>query len=310
PRPWARTAFKWRNLLSTVLSAIIPVFLVAGAGYGLRRFLALDTKTLSSLNIYLFIPCLVFSSISGRAIEWGVFGRYALAAIMLVAVMWGVLSALARRRGIEGDAYGAFLMTMFPNVGNFGLPVCMFAFGEAGLALAVVVMVCGSFLQNSLGVYFAQRNQHGMGKAFVRVFQYPMIYAFVLALVFQRTGWHLPDLAGRAIDITADAAIPVQLVILGIQLAETKLETSANVFLASVTRLCGGPILACAMAWIVGLSGLDAKVFILQMSGPVAVGMAVYGGQFGVAPRFLASTESWTFLCSIVTVASVLYFLM
>jgi len=80
-------------------------------------------------------------------------------------------------------------MTMFPNLGNFGLPVCLFAFGQEGLAFAIVVMVIGSFLQNSIGIYFAQRAHHGAGEAFRRVFRFPMMYAFILAIVFQKTGW-------------------------------------------------------------------------------------------------------------------------
>jgi hypothetical protein len=101
----------------------------------------------------------------------------------------------------------------------------------------------------------------------------------------------------------------MQLIILGVQLAETHLDTSVDVFLAAGVRLCGGPILALAVLSLVGLEGLVAKVFVLQMSGPVAVGMAVFGIQFDVAPRFLASAVSLSFLMSIFTVSAVLYFL-
>lgn len=294
----------------SVLSAILPVFLVAGAGYALRRFRTLDAKTLSSLNIYLFIPSLVFTSLAPREIQWDLFGRYAVACIALFSFMWVVLSLVARWRGIQGEHHSALLMTMFMNLGNFGLPVSKFAFGDEGLALAVVVLVCGSLVQNSLGLSLAHRSRLGLGKSLLRVFYFPMIYAFGLAFVCQRTGWLPPDLLYRGIQITADAAIPVQLMILGIKVAETRLDTGANVFIASGIRLCGGPLLAVAIAWLVGLHGLPAKVFILQMSGPVAVGMAVFGVQFNVAPRFLASAVSWTFLLSVFSVSAVLYFLM
>jgi len=296
--------------LGAVLAAILPVFLVAGGGYAVARYRTLDLKTLSSLNLYLFIPALVYASVSRHAIEWGLFGRYALACVGMVLAMRGVLGLVARWRGLTGDAHSGFLLTMFMNLGNFGLPVCQFAFGDEGLALAVVVMVCGSFLQNSAGVYFAQRNRYGAAQALVRVFHFPMIYAFVLAMASQRTGWQPPVVLLRAIEITAGAAIPAQLIILGVQLAETRLDTGADVFLATALRLCGGPVLALGMVWLVGLDGLAAKVYILQMSAPVAVGMTVFGVQFDVAPRFLASVVSLTFLLSVATVSVVLYCLM
>jgi predicted permease len=60
----------------------------------------------------------------------------------------------------------------------------------------------------------------------------------------------------------------------------------------------------------VGLEGLPGKVFILQMSGPIAVGMAAFGVQFDVAPRFLASAVCLTSLLSVISVSAILYFLM
>ncbi len=293
--------------MSDIFAAILPVFLVAAFAYGLRRLFPLHTKTLSTLNVYLLVPALVFGNISKRALEWDVFGRIAVASVLMLLCMTVVLTILARALRIGPKEHGAFLMTSFPNLGNFGLPVCLFAFGKEGLAMAVVVMVCGSFLQNSVGLYYAQRAHHGMGGAFRQVFRFPMIYAFLLALLFQRTEWGVPLALSRAVDITADAAIPVQLIILGVQLAETRLGTGRDVFSAAAVRLLGGPIFAVLVAAVVGMHGVAAKAFIVQMSGPVAIGMAAYGVQFDVAPRFLASVVSWTSLFSIATVSVVLY---
>lgn len=293
-----------------VLSAIVPVFLVAAMGGLARRTTYLDAKTLSALNVYLLIPALVFSSLSRQVLEWSLFGRYAVATVAMYAVTLAVLGGVARQRGLSGAYLSAFLMTAFVNLGNFGLPVTKFAFGDTGLALAVIVMVCGSLLQNTLGLYFAHRGSQPAREAFRQVFRYPIIYALALALVFQRTGWRLPAMVGNAIDLTGDAAIPVQLLVLGIKLAETRLDAGADVFLATAVRLALGPVLALAIAWGVGLHGLSRDIFIVMMSGPVAVGMAAFGVQFDVHPRFLASVVSWSFLFSLLTVTLVLYFLM
>ncbi|MCX5757600.1 MAG: AEC family transporter, partial [Candidatus Hydrogenedentes bacterium] len=283
------------------------VFFVAAAAYFIRKRLHLDVKTLSSLNIYMLIPALVFSGISRKPIEWALFGRIAAASILVLIAMTMLLTALARVMRVEERERGAFLMTMFPNLGNFGLPVCLFAFGQEGLAFAIVTMVIGSFLQNSIGIYFAQRAHHGTGEALRRVFRFPMMYAFVLALVFQKTGWRFPEAVDRAVSLTADASIPIQLIILGAQLAATRLDTGVNVFAATAVRLVAGPITAAVFAVLVGMEGVAARAFVVQMSGPVAIGMAAYGVQFDVAPRFLASVVSWTFLLSLFTVSAVLY---
>jgi len=295
--------------MNEIAAAILPVFLVAGAAYAVRRRNPVDARTLSTLNLYLLIPALVFSSVSHQTIPWDVFGRFAAGAILMVLTMTVLLGWIATRRGLTGPDRSAFMMTMFMNLGNFGLPVSKFAFGDEGLAFAVVAMVCGSFLQNSVGIYFAQRSRHGSRTAFLRVFQFPMVYAFALALICQRFGWHAPLPLERAISITGDACIPLQLILLGSQLAETSLDMSTNVFITSGIRLLGGPLVAAAIAWCIGFEGLPAKVFILQMSGPIAVGMGAYGVQFDIAPRFLASVVAWSFLLSLATVSFVLFVL-
>lgn len=306
-----------------VLSAVFPVFLVAGAAYAVRRAFSLDVKTLSTLNLYLLIPCLVFSGLSRRVIEWGLFARYAVALVAVTVMMLALLYAVARLRKLDGPQQSAFLLTQFPNLGNFGLPLVLFAFGQETLPLGILVLVCGSFLQNTLGIYLAQRSRHAVLGAIKRVFHFPMVYAFFLALVLQRAGWRPPtEMTGpegssavvlslmRAVDLLADAAIPAQLMILGAKIAETRLDTSADVFLAAILRLCAAPVFAAIVAWTVGLNGLEASVFILQVSGPTAVGMAVFGVQFDVKPVFLASAVSWSFLFSMITVPILLYLIL
>ncbi len=289
-----------------ILSAVVPVFLIAGVGFAIRKAFPIHLKTLSVLNIYVLIPSLVFGNLSKRALDWTVFGKIALAAFFMVLAMGTALSVIAKFRRMEPQLESAFLMTMFANLGNFGLPVVLFAFGDDALSLAVVVMVCGGFLQNSIGLYFAQRSRHNALASGLQVFRFPMIYAFAAALVFQRAGWHLPLPAERAVDITAAAAIPIQLLIVGATLAETRLEVSTEVFIASAMRLAAAPILALGVSATIGLGAEASRVFVLQMSGPVAVGMAVYGVQFDLKPGFLASAVAWTFVLSAISVSVVL----
>ncbi len=312
--------------MGAVISAVFPVFGVVGIAYLLRRLFDLHARTLATLNIYFFLPSLVFTSLVQRTIEWPVFGRVAAATVLLTTALSLLAIGVARLRHMNSEQESAFLLSIFPNLGNFGLPVATFAFGAAeGLPLAVVVMVCGSLVQNSLGVYYAQRSHHGALRSLSHVFRFPAVYAFAFALLFQHLGWRAPEsvptweggflpalgLAAsctlfRAIEIAAAGTIPIQLVILGLQLAETRLERGADMVLAVLLRLCAAPAAAFAMACVVGLADLPAKVFILQHAGPVAVGMAVYGVQFNVKPGFLASVVSWTFLFSILSVSVVL----
>ena len=50
--------------MGAVLSAICPVFLVAGIAYIVARRLDLHIRTLATLNLYVFIPALIFAHFS------------------------------------------------------------------------------------------------------------------------------------------------------------------------------------------------------------------------------------------------------
>ncbi len=295
--------------MQAVFAAIAPVFLVAGAGYAVARRSPIDVRTLSTLNIYLLMPAIVFEKLVDSPVALAVMGQMLGAYLVTLAGMCGVMYTAARLRGLRGDAQGAFMMTTFTNLANFGLPVALFAYGEEGLAIAVVTMTLAMVFQNWLGIYFAHAARDNALRAAMRIFEYPFIYAFALAIVMQRMGWTLPPIPERAVGLLSDAAIGMQLLILGMQLAGAKLDRSPDVLLAAGLRLAAGPLMAAGAVWLTGLEGLPARVFVLHLSGPIALGMAVYAVQFRVRPGFVASAVSWSFVFSFFTVSLVLFVL-
>src|SRR5215831_15487162 len=76
---------------------------------------------------------------------------------------------------------------IFPNAGNMGLPLCLFAFGPQGLALAIVFFAVHSILQFTLGVSIAAGTADPG-----RLLRLPLIYAVALALLFDATGTPMP----------------------------------------------------------------------------------------------------------------------
>src|SRR3546814_12753517 len=82
----------------------------------------------------------------------------------LLAVAW------LRLRGLDLPTFLPALM--FPNAGNMGLPICLFTFGEHGLALAVSCFAAMVILQFTVGVGIAA------GRVSLRmVATSPVIYA-------------------------------------------------------------------------------------------------------------------------------------
>ena len=114
---------------------IVPVFLIAGAGYLAARYAKADVQTLTRVAFFVLLPCLTFNLIVTSPITGGEIGRLVAAAAIIIAAMGAIAFALATALRLSHTERAAFLLVvMFSNGGNFGLPLVSFAFGAEALA--------------------------------------------------------------------------------------------------------------------------------------------------------------------------------
>jgi len=97
---------------------------------------------------------------------------------------------IGRTLGESEPLLGALvLVSVFPNAGNYGIPISEFAFGPTGRATAVVYLVAQAVAMYTLGVYVAARGEDGDWREGVRsVFTIPLIYALLAALLARWVG--------------------------------------------------------------------------------------------------------------------------
>lgn len=289
---------------------ILPVFLVAGAGALLAWRIPVDSRTLGRTIFYLATPALVFRSLYQMELDYSALQRIAIVAVT-VAVSTGFMGWLA---GYDQnrERRAAFVLTSaVSNNGNMGLPICLFAFGPAGLALGTVYYVISSFLSNTVGVVIASSGQAPLSVALRKALRVPVLYAAIFGLIMNRTGVELPVGIFRAVDLLASMAIPGMLIVLGMQLFHAPLRQRQFVILrATAIRLIAGPILAVAICRVMGVTGLEANVITLQAAMPTAVMAAVLATEFETAPRLVATVIFSTTLFSMITLSFVLWYIL
>ena len=133
------------------IQVILPVFVIVGAGYLLQRRLRLDLRPLTDSSLFLFTPALVLASLLRHELATAQFGRFLLFMLAYTAVMAGLAVLLARGCGCAGDTTRALVLsTALMNVGNFGLPLVMFAYGPAALSISVLTFVLFSIALGTL----------------------------------------------------------------------------------------------------------------------------------------------------------------
>jgi len=142
------------DLFSVFASDLLPIFLIAGAGFALARWLKASVVTLTHVVFYALLPCFAFRLLISSVATGRRFGMMVLLAVLVMVTMAavGALLSLALRLS-RAESTVFLLVVMFSNGGNYGLPVVSFAFGEDALSYGTVFFLTGSVLTNTVGAY-------------------------------------------------------------------------------------------------------------------------------------------------------------
>jgi predicted permease len=183
------------------------------------------------------------------------------------------------------------LVVMFVNGGNYGLTLNRLRYGEDGLARAVVFFVVSTILVYTLGVLIASMGKANWRTSLARLVRLPAFYAVILAIVAYSSDIHIPRPLLRGIELAGTGAIPVMLVVLGMQIAD--MTDIGRVWLAapaSVLRLIVAPLVAVILAGWFGLDGLNRSTSVIEASMPTAVVTTILAVEFDVRPGLVTST--------------------
>ena len=126
------------DLILTVLEIVAPVGLLGLVGFvWVRAGFEYRMEFITRLCMTLSLPPLVFTALMKTEVDPAALTSLSLAAALayggLTLAFWGLTSAL----NLDRRTYLAPLI--FGNTGNVGLPLALFAFGQAGLGYAIVV---------------------------------------------------------------------------------------------------------------------------------------------------------------------------
>lgn len=269
-------------MITALFSIVAPIFITAGLGFGWARSKRTwDTEFVTTLTYYIGTPCLVFSTLTGTPLTASAFATLALASLAVLGLCLIVALALLM---LFRQPFRAYLPAMiFPNAGNMGLPLCLFAFGDVGLALAIAYFSVTSIANFTLGVWIASGRTSP-----VELLKTPLIYAVAAALVFMSFDLKVPLWIDNTCQLIGGLTIPLILITLGVSLAGLKVANLPRAFLLSLFRLGLGLGAGLAVASIFGFEGLERGVIVLQSAMPVAVFNYLFAQRYGNSPEQVA----------------------
>ncbi|MCL9815502.1 AEC family transporter [Natronocalculus amylovorans] len=265
------------DLLGIFGEAILPIIAIAAAGFVLGRTKSIDPGPLNTAVVYVLAPALVFHSLAVTQLAGGTLLRIAAGVLLFTVIMVAIGEAIGRLTGETEPVISALILVIaFTNSGNYGIPVSDFAFGPVGRQTAVVFLTAQAVLVYTVGVYIASRSGGGSGlEGIKRVLKIPLVYAVIVALLLRAGGLVPPaDAAAmEAVQLVGDSSIPVMLLILGIQLANTDYGSAlSRATKPTLLKMGLAPIVGVGIAVVLGFEDPTvARVFVLETAMPAAV---------------------------------------
>ena len=297
-----------------LLLIVLPAFLIFGAGFIGQKLLKLDIKSISTMSLYLMLPFLTFDTFYSNELNIEYFYMFLftclLAIIMIILTVLFGLFIKADKTQMSAMLLG----TIFPNSGNYGAPVAMFAFGAIGFQYAVIFMVIHAFLINTVGIFIASYGSEkttSFKDSLMSVLKMPVLYGFLFGVLFQLLHIELPSTIQDGISLVGSASIPTVMLILGMQLAEIKPQKFELKYVNTVTifRMIISPLLAVVLVNFMPVNDMIKNIYILLAAMPIAANTTLLAVQFNVKPDLTSFTTLVTTLLSLVTIPLTLLFI-
>ena len=288
-----------------LFEVVFPVFFVIGIGYYLgKKNPKIDTKFITNFAANIGTPAMVIYAVTSTGINFEIFRDYFwyyLLAILSFSIVGIINLYLIKTKDIIRE----LPPLIFPNTGNMGLPICMFAYGSQGLGVSSSITSLIILMHFTVGVFLADRKFN-----LDVIIKNPPFYAIIFSAVVLFYEIEMPVFVINTTEWLMYTTIFLILMSLGIALTRLKVFSFNKALISSFTRMFIGPLIGIGLIWIFNLKGFAAGVLLIQCSMPSAVLNYLVGSIY--SPKkvvdSVASTIVVSTIMSFITIPIVVYF--
>lgn len=294
---------------------VLPVFLVVGVGYGVKRSTIVDEPFLFQLNklvYYLALPLLLFYKIASSDFDMS-FNAMQVAGLAMVIGCGFLLSyGFGILAGYPADVRGTFCQCSFRgNLAYVGLAIVYNGYGESGLASAGLLLGCIVPVLNFLSILALLLPHQGrkiQPRLFVQQIVYnPLIIASFLGFAWSFFALPIPEVIDKALQIITGMALPLALLSIGASFSIRKLRGDLRIaFIATTIKLLLLPLIAALILPLLGVTGEDLAVAVLLAGTPTATAAYIFTQQMKGDAELSGSIIMLTTLLSAVSFTVIL----
>ena len=297
------------KLYLKLIDVIAPVFFVIGVGYYLgRKNPEINTDFITTFAGNVGTPAMIFYTITTTGVTLSVFTEYFIYALVIIGgfSLVGIVFLLLLKK----DFISELPPLILPNTGNMGIPICLFAYGTAGLGVASAIASVIILLHFTLGVLLAKKSF-----SFEILIKNMPIYGIIVSVIFLYFEWDVPGYLENTTFLLTYATIFLVLMSLGIALTRLKVVSWTHASILGAVRVVIGPIIGFALIKFLGLTGFAAGVLLIQSSMPSAVLTYLVGSMYSekravdnVASVIVTSTLMSFISAPVIVYISLLFF--
>ena len=248
-----------------LFEVLFPVFLSIGIGYWYgKKDAKFDTNFITTFSGNIGLPCIIFYSLTFSDIDFDIFLKFSLLTFVYVGI-FSIIGLIVLKL-LNRDIVRLLPPLILPNTGNMGMPLCLFAFGIKGLAIATAMTSTILILHFSLGILLASRKF-----SIQPLIKCVPVYAIIFSLFFVYYKIPAPKFLENATFLIGYSAIFLVLVSLGVALSKLKVFSFKETLIYSLIRVLVGPIIGFAFVKYLNLTGVEAGVMFIQASMPSAI---------------------------------------
>ena len=292
------------ELYLKLIDVLFPVFFVIGIGYYLgKKNPNINTDFITTFAGNVGTPAMIFYTITTTGVTLSVFTEYFIYALIIIGgfSLIGILFLLLLKK----DFISELPPLILPNTGNMGIPICLFAYGTAGLGVASAIASVVILLHFTLGVLLAKKSF----SLEILIKNMP-IYGIIISVIFLYFEWDVPGYLENTTFLLTYATIFLVLMSLGIALSRLKVVSWTHASILGAVRVIIGPIIGFGLIKFLNLNGFAAGVLLIQSCMPSAVLTYLVGSMYSekkvvdsVASVIVTST-----IMSFVTIPIVVYY--
>jgi len=256
---------------------IITIVLMIIIGYACRRLDFLkgeDTQTLNKIVVYIAIPSLIFMAMySADLSNIKTFGT-----ITLICITVGLISGIfayifTYLKGYPSKTrWGVVAASTLFNSGFLGYPVVLGVFGASGLVRAIFYDVGSTILFISFGIFFLIIYGGSYQEIIKRSVLFPPLLAVIMGVIANLLHLPLGSVIPSTLNYLGGAAIPLIMLSLGLSLEFKGIKEYFGIAsFVSALKLVISPLIAMIVVGLVGFTGLDRTVSIVEAGMPSAM---------------------------------------